>query len=82
MSRVNYINVQFKGSNYMVVEGSKRANVLKRANRAWSMGYDDLAIELFNEALDADGCAFTHRERQESEDAKYSDLQSYYNLYN
>lgn len=82
MNKANYINVQFKGSNYMVVENSRRHEVLNRANRAWSMGYDDLATELFNEALEADGCAFAHRERQESEDAKYSDTQAYYNLYN
>ena len=82
MNKTNYVSVQFKGSNYMVVEGSKRADVLARANRAWIMGYEDLATNLFQEALDADGCAFAHRERQESEDAKYSDLQSYYNLYN
>ena len=77
-----YISVQFKGSNYMCVEGSKRADCLFRANRAWTMGYDDLAHDLFEEAKSSDGCAFAHRERQESEDAKYSDLQSYYNLYN
>ena len=82
MNKANYINVQFKGSNYMVVQGSKREEVLKRANRAWSMGYDDLATELFNEAISSEGCAFVHREQQESEDAKWSDTQAYYNLYN
>ena len=61
-----YINVQYKGSNYMVVEGSKRADVLQRANRAWVLGYDELASELFNEALDSDGCAFAHRDAIES----------------
>ena len=66
MSEAKYISVQFKGSNYMVVDGSKRADVLARANRAWIMGYEDLASELFNEALNADGCAFTHRNTIES----------------
>ena len=66
MNKVNYISVQFKGSNYMCVEGSKRANVLERANRAWAMGYDDLAKELFQEALDAEGCAFKHRENNKT----------------
>ena len=66
MYRDDYISVQFKGSNYMVVQGSKRADVLQRANRAWSMGYDDLAKELFQEALDAEGCAFKHRENNKT----------------
>ena len=66
MDKVNYISVQFKGSNYMCVQGSKRANILERANRAWSMGYNDLATELFDEALAADGCAFEHRENNKT----------------
>lgn len=63
---VNYISVQFKGSNYMCVEGSKRANTLERANRAWTMGYDELAKELFEEALESEGCAFHHRENNKT----------------
>lgn len=59
----NYVAVPFKGRNYMCVAESKRAHVLTRANRAWAMGYDDLADDLFSEALDADGCAFTVREQ-------------------
>ena len=46
----------------MCVEGSKRADALQRANRAWAMGYDDLALDLFEEAKQAEGCAFKHRE--------------------
>ena len=62
MSKVNYISVPFKGNTFMCVEGSKRADVLNRANRAWVMGYDDLCRDLFNEATTASGCAFAHRE--------------------
>ena len=58
----SYIPVSFKGTSYMVVEGSKRADTLTRANRAWVMGYDDLSRELFEEAKSAPGCAFEHRE--------------------
>ena len=65
-NKTNYISVQFKGSSYMVVEGSKRADALTRANRAWTMGYDDLANDLFEEAKYSEGCAFTHRETIES----------------
>jgi len=59
---MNYISVQYKGNNFMCVEGSKRADALQRANRAWAMGYDDLALDLFEEAKQAEGCAFKHRE--------------------
>ncbi len=64
MSEVNYVSVSFKGSYYMCVEGSARAECLMRANRAWTMGYDDLADELLGQALQSDGCAFEHREAQ------------------
>ena len=58
----NYIAVQYKGANYMCVEGSPRANILKEANVAWRMGYDALERELFSKACAAEGCAFAHRE--------------------
>ena len=58
----NVVSVSFKGAYYMCVEGSKRADALKRANRAWTMGYDDLSKDLFNEALESPGCAFDARE--------------------
>ena len=54
--------VPFKGRSYMCISGSKRADALHRANRAWVMGYSDLCNELFNEALQAPGCAFEARE--------------------
>jgi len=63
MNDNNYIAVSYKGSRYMCVDGSKRADTLTRANRAWMMGYDDLAVELFSEALDSEGCAFEHRSK-------------------
>jgi len=56
------VSVPFKGAFYMCVEGSKRAAALRRANHAWTMGYDDLSKDLFNEALEAPGCAFEARE--------------------
>ncbi len=56
------VAVTFKGANYMCVEGSKRADALRRAHRAWVMGYDDLSNDLFNEALESPGCAFEARE--------------------
>jgi len=59
---VNYVSVPFKGAFYMCVEGSKRADALQRANRAWTMGYDDLSKDLFNEAQESPGCAFEARE--------------------
>ena len=62
MGEVNYISVPFKGGYYMCVEGSKRADALRRANRAWVMGYDDLSSDLLDEALSSPGCAFDHRE--------------------
>ena len=52
----------------MCVEGSPRENVLRRANRAWVMGYDDLAADLFSEALDSKGCAFQHRQQEQKND--------------
>jgi len=58
MKSDNYISVQFKGGRYMVVSGSKRADALQRAHRAWVMGYDELANDLFDEAKDSEGCAF------------------------
>ena len=58
----NYVSVPFKGGYYMCVEGSKRADALRRANRAWVMGYEDLSKDLLNEALESPGCAFEHRE--------------------
>ena len=61
-----YISVLFKGSSYMCVDGSKRADCLQRANRAWMMGYDELARDLFEEAKHSDGCAFEHRENNKS----------------
>ena len=42
----------------MVISGSKRADALQRAHRAWVMGYDELANDLFDEAKNAEGCAF------------------------
>ena len=56
------VSVAFKGANYMCIEGSKRADALRRANRAWLMGYDSLCDDLFSEALEAPGCAFEARE--------------------
>ena len=58
MYRDDYISVQFKGGRYMVSSGSKRADALQRAHRAWVMGYDELANDLFDEAKNAEGCAF------------------------
>ena len=59
----NYIAVSYKGRRYMCVDGSKRADALARANRAWMMGYEGLAQELFSEALNSEGCAFEHRSK-------------------
>ncbi len=59
---INYIAVPYKGRHYMCVGGSPRADILSRANKAWTMGYDDLASRLLAEATKADGCAFAHRE--------------------
>ena len=56
------VSVPFKGAYYMCVEGSKRADALQRANRAWVMGYDSLCEDLYQEALQAPGCAFEARE--------------------
>tara|TARA_B100000214_G_scaffold207127_1_gene150207 strand:+ start:901 stop:1113 length:213 start_codon:yes stop_codon:yes gene_type:complete len=56
------VSVPFKGGFYMCVAGSKRANVLERANRAWVMGYDELCADLYTEALQSPGCAFEARE--------------------
>jgi len=64
----NYVSVSFKCKQYMCVEGSPRENVLRRANRAWVMGYDDLATDLFSEALDSKGCAFQHRQQEQKND--------------
>ncbi len=61
-----FISVPFKGATYMCVEGSKRADALRRANRAWVMGYDDLCNDLFNEALESPGCAFEARNHHQS----------------
>jgi hypothetical protein len=60
----NYIAIQYKGANYMCVEDSERARILKEANVAWRMGYDALERELFSKACAAPGCAFEHRDAQ------------------
>lgn len=60
----NYIAVQYKGANFMCVEGSDRANILKEANVAWRLGYDALERELFSKACAAEGCALEHRDAQ------------------
>ena len=64
MSKV--VSVSFKCRDFMCIENSKRALVLTRANRAWVMGYEDLADDLFSEALDSPGCAFQARETAEN----------------
>ena len=63
-SSVTYpvVSVAFKGAYYMCVEGSKRADLLRSANRAWAMGYKDLTKKLHKDALAAPGCAFEARE--------------------
>ena len=81
------VAVTFKGRNYMCIEGSPRAERLRRANRAWTMGYDELASVEFQCALDAPGCAFEAREAaqvepREDRDGYWSDTAAYYNLYN
>ena len=84
------VPVSFKGRDYMCIKGSKRADSLRRANRAWFMGYDSLASDLFNEALESPGCAFEAREaamadaeeRDDSRDGYWYDSAAYYNLYN
>jgi len=70
-NKKNYVNlgrfafpiasVPFAGAYYMCVEGSKRHEVLNRANHAFNMGYRALAEELKQEALQAPGCAFELR---------------------
>jgi hypothetical protein len=59
---MEYINVAYKGANYMVVPGSPRARLLREANTAWRMGYEGLNRELFTKAVNASGCAFQHRQ--------------------
>ena len=61
-SEVNYVSVPFKGAYFMCVEGSRRASLLRKANKAWTMGYDLTAFELEAQARDAEGCAFENRE--------------------
>ena len=58
-----YIAVQYKGAQFMCVEGSERAKWLREANIAWRLGYDSLAFELECNAINSDGCAFAHREK-------------------
>ena len=57
-----YVNVPFKGAHYMCVENSKRHHLLREAESAWRLGYDDMCIDLHLKALRAPGCAFEHRE--------------------
>lgn len=85
------VSIPFKGAYYMCVEGSKRADALQRANRAWTMGYDELSKDLFKEALESPGCAFEAREAamadldlgvKHNRDGYWSDTAAYYNLYN
>ena len=59
-----YQAVQYKGANFMCVQGSPRAKYLREANTAWRLGYDALERELFNKAIESIGCAFEHREAQ------------------
>ena len=56
------VSISFKGATYMCVEGSERADLLRKANNAWSMGYDELSRSILKEALAADGCAFDARD--------------------
>ena len=67
-NNIEYIAVSFKGRNYMCIANSKRHNALTRANRAWVMGYDELADDLFDEALEQPGCAFKAREARRWDD--------------
>ena len=63
-SIVKIESVPFKGGYYMCIEGSERAETLRNANRAWTMGYDTLARDLLAAAMMQPGCAFEHREQQ------------------
>ncbi len=56
------VSVPFKGAYYMCIEGSSRYELLRSANRAWTMGYEDLSKILLKGALEAPGCAFEARE--------------------
>ena len=64
MDSADYIAVQYKGANYMCVRNSKRHMYLHDAHRAWQYGCYGTSRDLFQQALDADGCAFAHREAQ------------------
>ena len=59
----NIVPVSYKGKQFMCVSGSKREDILNRANRAWFMGYEDLSKDLLSEAMSSPGCAFEARER-------------------
>jgi hypothetical protein len=61
--------VPFKGAQYMCIEGSPRALLLREADISWKMGYDDLCLEIFQKALSSPGCAFEARESRASIDA-------------
>jgi hypothetical protein len=61
MNEVDYIPVTFKGAQYMCVEGSERAHLIREAESAWRLGYDDMAMSMHLRALRAPGCAFEHR---------------------
>ncbi len=58
----NYVNVPYKGGHYMCVEGSPRHKLLREAESAWRLGYDEMSIDLHLKAVRAPGCAFEHRE--------------------
>ena len=63
---MEYINVAYKGANYMVVPGSPKARMLREANAAWLMGNESLNRELFSKAVNSAGCAFQHRQEDRS----------------
>ena len=59
--------VPFKGAFYMCVEDSPRAKLIREADIAWKMGYNDLCEETRVKAMQASGCAFEAREAAELE---------------
>ena len=61
--------VPFKGAFYMCVEDSPRAKLIREADIAWKMGYNDLCEETRLKAMDASGCAFEAREEAAKEAA-------------
>jgi len=57
------VSARYKGTNYMVIDGSPRHQYLNQAHALWCV-CDPTERDVYRLALSAEGCAFDAREAQ------------------